>query len=87
MVPELILVLGSQPAADVSHKPGSRLPLLSAKPAVTPETLKTVTQQRRGCDLNPRPSAPESSMLTTQLPSHLSEFTTSVQYCDLPPVL
>jgi len=24
---------------------------------------KTVTQQRRGCDLNPGPSAPESSML------------------------
>ena len=29
-VPELIPVLGSQPAGDVSHKPGSRLPLLSA---------------------------------------------------------
>ena len=28
-VPELIPVLGSQPACDVSHKPGSRLPLLS----------------------------------------------------------
>ena len=37
---ELIPVLGSQPAGDVSHKPGSRLPLLSAKPAVTPATLK-----------------------------------------------
>ena len=35
-VPELIPVLGSQPAGDVSHKPGSRLPLLSARPAVTP---------------------------------------------------
>ena len=34
-VPELILVLGSQPAGDVSHKPGGRLPLLSARPAVT----------------------------------------------------
>jgi len=32
----------------------------------------TVTRQRRGCDLNPGPSAPESSMLTTQLPSHPS---------------
>jgi len=31
---------------------------------------KTVTRQRRGCDLNPGPSAPESSMLTTRLPSH-----------------
>jgi len=39
-VPELIPVLGSQPAGVVSHKPGSRLPLLSAKPAVTPATLK-----------------------------------------------
>ena len=39
-VPELIPVLGSQPAGDVSHKPGGRLPLLSARPAVTPATLK-----------------------------------------------
>ena len=39
-VPELIPVLGSQPAGDVSHKLGSRLPLLSARPAVTPATLK-----------------------------------------------
>ena len=31
---------------------------------------KTVTRQRRGCDLNPGPSAPASSMLTTRLPSH-----------------
>ena len=35
-VPELIAVLGSQPAGDVSH----RLPLLSARPAVTLATLK-----------------------------------------------
>ena len=35
-VPELIPVLGSQPAGGVSHKPGGRLPLLSARPAVTP---------------------------------------------------
>jgi len=39
-VPELIPVIGSQPASDVSHKPGGRLPLLSARPAVTPATLK-----------------------------------------------
>jgi len=39
-VPELIPVLGSQPAGDVSHKPGGRLPSLSARPAVTPATLK-----------------------------------------------
>jgi len=31
---------------------------------------KTVTRHRRGCDLNPGPSAPESSTLTTRLPSH-----------------
>ena len=31
-VPELIPVLGSQSAGDVSHKPGGRLPLLSARP-------------------------------------------------------
>jgi len=29
---------------------------------------KTVTRQRRGCDLNPGPSADESSTLTTRLP-------------------
>jgi len=40
MVPELIPVLGSQPAYDVSHKPGGRLPLLSARPAVTVATFK-----------------------------------------------
>ena len=40
MVPELIPVLGSQPAVDVSHKPGGRLLLLSARPAVTFATLK-----------------------------------------------
>jgi len=39
-VPELIPVLGSQPAGDVSHKPGGRLPLLSARPAVTLATHK-----------------------------------------------
>ena len=39
-LPELIPVLGSQHAGDVSHKPGGRLPLLSASHAVTPATLK-----------------------------------------------
>jgi len=39
-VPELILVLGSQPAGDVSHKPSSRLPLLSTRPTVTLAILK-----------------------------------------------
>jgi len=40
-VPELIPVLGSQPANDMSHKPGGRLPLLSARPAVTRAILKS----------------------------------------------
>jgi len=39
MVPELIPVLCSQPAGDVSHERGGRLPLLSAGPAVTPAVL------------------------------------------------
>ena len=30
---------------------------------------KTVTRQRRGCDLYSGPSAPESSTLNTRLPS------------------
>jgi len=39
-VPELIQVLGSQPAGDVSHKPGGRQPLLSAGLAVTLQPLR-----------------------------------------------
>jgi len=31
---------------------------------------KTVTRQHRDCDLNPGPSVPECSTLTTRLPSH-----------------
>jgi len=31
---------------------------------------KTVSRQRRDCDLNPGSSAPESSTLTARLPSH-----------------
>ena len=34
---------------------------------------KTVTRQRRDRDLNPGPTAPESSTLTTRLPSHPGE--------------
>ena len=30
---------------------------------------KTVTRQRRDCDLNPGPSVPDSSTLTIRLPS------------------
>jgi len=48
-VPELIPVLGSQPAGDVSHKPGGRLPLLSARPAVTPATLKRAATNFAAC--------------------------------------
>jgi len=40
-VPELIPVLGSRPVGDVSHKPDSRLLLLSTRPAVTLATLKS----------------------------------------------
>jgi len=88
-VPELIPILGSQPAGDVSHKRTRRLLLLSARPAITLATLKraattfvargtmgvntlpkTVIRLRRDCDLNPGLSAPESSTLTTRLPSH-----------------
>ena len=47
-VPELILVLGIQPAGDVSHKAGRRLPLLSARPAVTPAALKRAANLVRG---------------------------------------
>jgi len=56
-LPELIPVLGSQPAGDVSRNPGGRLPLLSARPAVTPTTLKRVLpisllgeQRHNGCE-------------------------------------
>jgi len=55
-VPELIPVLGSQPADDVSHKAGGRLPLLSARPAVTHAALKRMLpilllgeQRHSGC--------------------------------------
>jgi len=41
---------------------------------------KTVTRQRRGCDLNPGPSAPESSTLTTQMCLELQKL---VCYCHL----
>jgi len=64
-VPELIPVLGSQPAGDV-YVPIS---LLGEQRHDGCEQLpKTVTRQRRGCDLNPGPFAPESSTLTTRLP-------------------
>ena len=57
-VPELIPVLGSQPAGEVSHKPGGRLPLFSARNCiVTPQPLKGLLpilllgeQRHNGCE-------------------------------------
>jgi len=54
-VPELIPVPGSQPAGDVSHKPGGRLPLLSARPANVDSTVVrclalAVLRQHDFCD-------------------------------------
>jgi len=56
-VPELIPVLGSQPVGDVSHKPGSRLPLLSARPQLPPQPLRGLLpilllgeQRHNGCE-------------------------------------
>ena len=46
MVPELIPVLGSQSAGDMSRKPGGRLPLLSA---VTPATLNRAATYFTSC--------------------------------------
>ena len=54
---ELIPVLCSPPAGDVNHKPGGRLPLLSARPAVTPQPLRGLLpilllgeQRHDGCE-------------------------------------
>jgi len=91
-VPEMIPVLGSQPAGDASHKPGGigceyfppglQLPpqpyescyqfccLVNRGTMVVNSLPNTVTRQRRGCDVNPGLFAPESSTLTTRLPSH-----------------
>jgi len=53
-VPELIPVLGSQPAGDVSHKPG-RLPLLSRQLPLQPlrgllPILLLGEQRHNGCE-------------------------------------
>jgi len=90
-VPDLIPVLGSQPAGDVSHKPAVGCHYFPPGLQLPPQPLrgccqfcclvnrgilgvnslpKTVTRQRHDCDLNPGCSAPESSTLTTRLPSH-----------------
>ena len=54
---ELIPVLGSQPARGVSHKPGSRLPLLSASPQLPSQPLRGLLpvsllgeQRHSGCE-------------------------------------
>ena len=52
-VPELIPVLGSQPADDVSQKPGGRLLLLSARPAVTVATLTVAIKDHRYFSIQP----------------------------------
>ena len=54
-VPELIPVLGSQPACDMSHKHGGRLPLLSARPVVTLATLKRATTTASWLRFEPGP--------------------------------
>ena len=46
---------------------------------------KTVTRPRRDCELNPGPSAPESSALTSRLPSHPNKnYMLSEHACSLP---
>ena len=86
------LVLDSQPAGDMSHKPDDRLWLLSARTAVTSATLKRAATNFAACWTEAQwvwtvclrllpdsvaaaiwtqgRSAPESSTLTTRLPSH-----------------
>jgi len=56
-VSELILVLGSQPAGDMSHKPSGRLPLLSASPELPSQSLRGLLptsllgeQMHNGCE-------------------------------------
>ena len=56
-VPELIPVLCSQPAGDVSHKPGGRLPLISAGLQLPPQPLRGLLpisllgeQRHDGCE-------------------------------------
>jgi len=44
----MIPVLGSQPAGDVSHKPGGRLAILSARLAVTLATLNRAANDFAG---------------------------------------
>ena len=55
-VPELITVLGSQPAGDVNHKPDCMLPLLSPGQQLPPQPLRGLLpilllgeQRHNGC--------------------------------------
>ena len=59
-VPELIQDLGSQPAGDVSRKPGRPPQPLRGLPVISLlDERGTQGRQRRGCDLNPGPTAPD----------------------------
>jgi len=87
-VPVLIPVHGSQPAAGCHYfLPGLQLPsqplrycLVNRGTMGVNSLPKTVTRQNHGCDLNPGPSVPESSTLTTRLPSHpLSKYHNAVR--------
>ena len=44
---------------------------------------KTVTRQRRGCDLNPGPSAPESSMPISDPLKNLNKINVSSGTCSV----
>jgi len=77
-VPELIPVLGCHyfpPGLQLPPQPlRGLLPVLllgeQRHEGCEQFAYKTVTRHRRGCDLNAGPTAPESSTLTTRLPSH-----------------
>jgi len=70
MVPKLIPVLGSQPAGGVSHKPGGRLPLLSARLQLPSQPLKGLLpisllgeQRHDGCEQFAQDCYPRASRL------------------------
>ena len=50
-IAELIPVLGSQPAGDMSHKPDDRLLLLSARPAVGHHFVVFLVRRAGICDI------------------------------------
>jgi len=73
-VPELIPVLGSQLAGDMSHEPSCRLPLLSTRPTVTLATLKRAGYYQFRCLVN------RGTMGVNSLPK---TFTRQRRGCDL----